>query len=65
MNTLAETKVRLIASPKSWIEGEAVRQLYATARFDGVRLAVGFPDLHPLYPSTLPPQPGGCDANPL
>jgi release factor H-coupled RctB family protein len=39
--------VRLIASPKSWIEGEAVRQLYAAAKFDGVRLAVGFPDLHP------------------
>ncbi len=24
-----------------------MRQLYATAKFDGVRLAVGFPDLHP------------------
>jgi release factor H-coupled RctB family protein len=39
--------VRLIASPKSWIEGEAVRQLYATAKLEGVRFAVGFPDLHP------------------
>lgn len=39
--------VRLIASPKSWIEGEAVRQLYATAKFEGMQLAVGFPDLHP------------------
>jgi release factor H-coupled RctB family protein len=39
--------VRVIASPKSWIEGEAVRQLYATADLEGVRLAVGFPDLHP------------------
>ena len=47
MNTLTETQVRLFASPKSWIEGEAVRQLYATAKLDGVRLAVGFPDLHP------------------
>src|SRR5947207_7962695 len=47
MNTLTETKVHLIASPKSWIEGEAVRQLYATANLDGVRLAVGFTDLHP------------------
>jgi release factor H-coupled RctB family protein len=47
MNTLTETKVRLIASPKSWIEGEAVRQLYATAEFESVHLAVGFPDLHP------------------
>src|SRR5215471_12044092 len=47
MNTMTETKVRLIASPKSWIEGEAVRQLYAIAKLEGVRLAVGFPDLHP------------------
>jgi len=39
--------VRVIASPKSWIEGEAVRQLYATAKLEGMRLAVGFPDLHP------------------
>jgi release factor H-coupled RctB family protein len=46
MNTIAETKVRLIASPSCWIEGEAVHQLYATARLEGVKLAVGFPDLH-------------------
>src|SRR2546427_9665749 len=39
--------VRLFASSKSWIEGEAVRQLYATAKLDGVRYAIGFPDLHP------------------
>jgi len=43
----ASPAVHVIASPKSWIEGEAVRQLYATARLAGVRLAVGFPDLHP------------------
>lgn len=47
MNTLTENSVRLFASSKSWIEGEAVRQLYATAKLDGVRQAVGFPDLHP------------------
>ena len=47
MNTLNETQVRLFASARSWIEGEAVRQLYATAKLDGMRLAVGFPDLHP------------------
>jgi release factor H-coupled RctB family protein len=47
MNTLTETQVRLFASAKSWIEGEAVHQLYATAKLDGVRQAVGFPDLHP------------------
>jgi release factor H-coupled RctB family protein len=39
--------VRLFASAQNWIEGEAVRQLYATAKLDGVRQAVGFPDLHP------------------
>ena len=47
MNTLTETNVRLVASPKSWIEGEALGQLYATSRLEGMRLAVGFPDLHP------------------
>src|SRR5450759_3100013 len=47
MNTLMETEVRVFAPDKSWVEGEAVRQLYATARLDGIRGAVGFPDLHP------------------
>jgi release factor H-coupled RctB family protein len=46
MTTVTETKMRLIASPHSWIEDEAIRQLYATARLDGIRIAVGFPDLH-------------------
>jgi release factor H-coupled RctB family protein len=39
--------VRLFASSRSWIEGEALRQFHATARLEGVRLAVAFPDLHP------------------
>ncbi len=47
MDTITETRVRLIASPRTWIEKEAVRQLYAGAKLEGVRLAVGFPDLHP------------------
>jgi release factor H-coupled RctB family protein len=47
MNTMTETKVRLIASPKSWIEGEALSQLYATTKLESVQFAVGFPDLHP------------------
>ena len=47
MNTLTETQVRLFASAQSWIEGEAVRQLYANAKLDGMRHVVGFPDLHP------------------
>jgi len=38
--------VRLFASARSWIEGEALRQLYAAAKLEGMRLAVGFPDLH-------------------
>jgi release factor H-coupled RctB family protein len=47
MNTMNQTQVRLFASAQSWIEGEAVRQLYATSKLDGVRFAAGFPDLHP------------------
>lgn len=47
MNTLTETQVRVFASSKSWIEGEAVHQLYAASKLEGMRLAVGFPDLHP------------------
>jgi len=47
MTTITKSIVRLFASSKSWIEGEAVRQLNATAQLDGVTLAVGFPDLHP------------------
>jgi release factor H-coupled RctB family protein len=47
MNTITETNVRLFASARSWIEGEALRQLYAAAKLEGVSLAVGFPDLHP------------------
>jgi release factor H-coupled RctB family protein len=53
MNTLTKSNVRLFASSNSWIEGEALRQLYAAAAFDGVRLAVGFPDLHPGKGSPL------------
>jgi release factor H-coupled RctB family protein len=47
MNTINETIVRLIASARSWIEGEAIRQLYAVAKLDNMRQAIGFPDLHP------------------
>ena len=47
MNTMTQMQVRLFASTHSWIEGEAVRQLYAASKLDGVRYAVGFPDLHP------------------
>ncbi len=39
--------VHIIASPGQWIEGEAERQLRATAALPGMKLAVGMPDLHP------------------
>ncbi|MDM8549793.1 RNA ligase RtcB family protein [Desulfobacterales bacterium HSG2] len=39
--------IRLIASDKNWIEGDAVRQLHKTAELPGMLAAVGLPDLHP------------------
>lgn len=42
-----DTPVRLIASEKTWIEGDAVQQLNTAAKLPGMELAVGFPDLHP------------------
>jgi release factor H-coupled RctB family protein len=39
--------VRVIASASAWIEGEALRQLDEVAKFPGMRLSVGMPDLHP------------------
>ncbi len=46
MNT-NNADVRIIASDGNWIEGDAVRQLEKTAEWEGMRLAVGMPDLHP------------------
>jgi release factor H-coupled RctB family protein len=40
-------KVRLLASQRNWIDGEAVAQLRKTAELPGMLLAVGLPDLHP------------------
>jgi release factor H-coupled RctB family protein len=40
-------RVHVVATAETWIEGEAVRQLEATARLPGMRLCVGMPDLHP------------------
>ena len=42
-----QVTVTVIASDKSWIESEAVRQLENTAKLEGMKLAVGLPDLHP------------------
>jgi release factor H-coupled RctB family protein len=47
MKAVTETNVRLFASAKGWVDGEALRKLFAAAKLEGVRLAVGFPDLHP------------------
>ncbi|MFK8185152.1 MAG: RNA ligase RtcB family protein [Phormidesmis sp.] len=38
--------VRIIASDKNWIEGSAVQQLEKTAQLNGIKRAVGMPDLH-------------------
>src|SRR6267142_6634095 len=46
-STATVPAVRLFASAQSWIEDEAVRQLYAIARLGGIRSVVGFPDLYP------------------
>jgi release factor H-coupled RctB family protein len=40
-------KISILASEKSWIEGEAVRQLELTAAWPGMIKVVGMPDLHP------------------
>lgn len=42
-----KAEVRVIASPGSWIEGEAVAQLERTATMPGMIAAIGMPDLHP------------------
>ena len=48
MDTLkAPCLFKIIASPKNWIEGEAIKQLQNTAKFPGMEMAVGLPDLHP------------------
>jgi release factor H-coupled RctB family protein len=47
MIIVSHSNVRLFASGKNWVESHAVDQLYNVAKLEGVRLAVGFPDLHP------------------
>ncbi len=46
-NIILEASIRLISSEKSWIEGEAVRQLKNAAGYEEMRVCVGLPDLHP------------------
>lgn len=40
-------RTRVIASANTWIEGDALRQLDATAAWPDMRFCVGMPDLHP------------------
>jgi len=42
----SEPQVRLVASPGTWIEDEAVRQLHFCARLDGMRHVTGLPSLY-------------------
>ena len=39
--------VKIIASSQNWIEGWSVEQMKQTATLQGMKLAVGMPDLHP------------------
>ena len=39
--------VRVVASSKNWVVGDAVQQLQRVAQLPGVVMAVGMPDLHP------------------
>lgn len=45
MLTLTQPEVRLFATARTWLAGEAVRQLHLVAKLDAVRHAVGFPNL--------------------
>jgi RNA-splicing ligase RtcB len=47
MNQDNKAVVRVVASARTWIEGDAVQQLETTARLPGMRAAIGMPDLHP------------------
>ncbi len=44
---LKQKKISVIASEKSWIEGDAIHQLKKTSELKGIIKAVGLPDLHP------------------
>ena len=46
LNNQSDAVIRVIASKKNWIEGNAVQQLENTAKLRGIKQAVGMPDLH-------------------
>jgi release factor H-coupled RctB family protein len=40
-------KIKIVSGPKSWIEGEAIRQLEHTSRLPDIERVIGMPGLHP------------------
>ena len=47
-NSFSDTYIKVFANSSVWIEDAAIQQLHTTAaNLDGIRAAVGLPDLHP------------------
>lgn len=46
-NSDLDTRVRVFANDRVWMEDAALQQLRTTANLPGIRAAVGLPDLHP------------------
>jgi release factor H-coupled RctB family protein len=47
-NSFSDTYIKVFANRSVWIEDAAIQQLHTTAaNLDGIRAAVGLPDLHP------------------
>ena len=44
---IKQVQIKIIASELNWLEGWSVEQLKQTANLEGMRVAVGMPDLHP------------------
>ena len=42
-----QAQIRIIASEQNWLESWSIEQLKQTANLQGMKLAVGMPDLHP------------------
>lgn len=47
LKNAADTEVRALYSPDTWMEGDALQQLRTMAKLPHMKLAVGLPDLHP------------------
>lgn len=46
-NATKNSNIKLFASDKNWIEGEAIQQLEKTATLEGMERVIAMPDLHP------------------